>query len=265
MAEKERYCGYVKVTDQQLANYFEGRNLDELLVNQYLVSSNDKVVKFDGEKIVELRLPEIKGFKAKNIHQMMALDLLHNKNIPAKSLVGIAGSGKTRMAMQYGLYLLEQGDIERIFITRNPATVGEDIGYLKGTKEEKLSFITKPIIDNLPDGEFGLNKLIQYDQIVFDSPAYLQGRDIRNSLIIVDEAQMMDKELVKMLGSRVGDGSQIVFVGDYEQAFSRKYKGNNNGLVHMIESLKGQVLFGMVELQESVRGPVAEMFARMDI
>ncbi|MDF2533981.1 MAG: hypothetical protein K0R18_138 [Bacillales bacterium] len=263
MADKEKYCGYIKVTDDQLANYFEGRNLEELKTNQYLISEDEKIVRFDGTKIVELRLPDIKGFKAKNIHQMMALDLLHNKNVPAKVLTGIAGSGKTRMAIQYGLYLLSNGDIEKIFITRNPATVGEDIGYLKGTKEEKLSFITKPIIDNLPDGEFGLHKLIQYDQIEFESPSYMQGRDLRNSFVIVDEAQMMDKDLVKMLGSRIGEGSQICFVGDYEQAFSRKYKGDNNGLVHMINTLNGQNLFGVVELQDSVRGPVAEMFGKM--
>ncbi|MNJ90195.1 PhoH-like protein [compost metagenome] len=265
MAEKERYCGYSKVTDQQLANYFEGKNLDELLINQYLICSNEKIVKFDGEKIVELRLPDIKGFKAKNIHQMMALDLLHNKNIPAKSLVGIAGSGKTRMAIQYGLYLLDKGDIEKIFITRNPATVGEEIGHLPGDKMDKISFITQPILDNLEGGMQDLERMITREQIEFDSPGFMQGRDIRNAFVIVDEAQMMNRELVKMLGSRIGEGSQIVFVGDYEQAFSRKYKGENNGLVHMINSLKGNKLFGMVELQESVRGPVAEMFAKMDI
>lgn len=265
MTEKERNRGYIEVTDQQLANYYEGRHLDELIANQYLISSNNKVVRFDGEKIVDLRLPDIKGFKHKNIHQMMALDLLHNKNIPAKTLVGIAGSGKTRMAIQYGLYLLEKGDIEKIFITRNPATVGEEIGHLPGEKMDKINFITQPILDNLEGGMFDLQRMIQHEKIEFDAPNFLQGRDLRNAFIIVDEAQMMNRELVKMLGSRVGEGSQIVFVGDYEQTFSRKYRGDNNGLLHMINYLSGNGLFGHVELQDSVRGPVAEMFAKMDI
>ncbi|MNY17896.1 PhoH-like protein [compost metagenome] len=130
---------------------------------------------------------------------------------------------------------------------------------------DKISFITQPILDNLEGGMQDLERMITREQIEFDSPGFMQGRDIRNAFVIVDEAQMMNRELVKMLGSRIGEGSQIVFVGDYEQAFSRKYKGENNGLVHMINSLKGNKLFGMVELQESVRGPVAEMFAKMDI
>lgn len=265
MADKERYCGYVKVTDEQLASYYEGKNLDELLINQYLICSNDKVVRFDGNRIVDLRLPDIKGFKAKNIHQMMALDLLHNKKVPAKVLTGIAGSGKTRMAIQYGLYLLQQGEIQKIFITRNPATVGEEIGHLPGEKMEKINFITQPILDNLEGGMFDLQRMIAHEEIEFDAPNFLQGRDLRESFIIVDESQMMNRELVKMLGSRVGEGSQICFVGDYEQAFSRKYKGENNGLLHMIDTLKGNSLFGIVELQDSVRGAVAEMFAQMQI
>jgi len=265
MTNEERYKGYIKVTDEQLARYYQGTDLDQLLQNQYLVTEDEQVVKFDGTKVSRLSLPDIKGFKAKNIHQMMALDLLHDKSTPAKCLVGIAGSGKTRLAIQYALYLLSKGDIQKIFITRNPATVGEEIGYLPGDKADKINFITQPILDNLEDGEFGLTNMLQKEQLEFDSPGFMQGRDIRNSFIIVDEAQMMNRELVKMLGSRVGQDSQICFVGDYEQAFSRKYRGDNNGLLHMINSLKGNGLFGMVELQDSVRGPVAEMFAKMDI
>ncbi|AEO93422.1 PhoH-like phosphate starvation-inducible [Bacillus phage G] len=212
-----------------------------------------------------MNLPEMKNFKAKNIHQKMALDLLHDKSTPAKCLVGIAGSGKTRLAIQYGLHLLAEGDIQKIFITRNPATVGESIGFLPGDKSEKINFITQPILDNLENGEFGLAHMIQKEQLEFDAPNFLQGRDIRHALVIVDEAQMMDRALVKMLGSRVGEGSQIVFVGDYEQAFDKRYKGENNGLLHMINALKGEKIFGVMELQDSVRGPVAEMFAKMDI
>lgn len=265
MTNDKRYTGYTNVTDKQLANYYQGLNLNELLTNQYLITEDEQVVKFDGKSIVRLDLPDIKGFKHKNIHQMMALDLLHDKSTPAKSLVGIAGSGKTRLAVQYGLYLLSKGEIQKIFITRNPATVGQEIGHLPGTKDEKINFITQPILDNLEGGLFDLTNMIQKEQLEFDSPGFLQGRDIRHSLVIVDESQMMDKSLVKMLGSRIGEGSQIVFVGDYEQAFDRRYKGDNNGLIHMINSLKGKGLFGVVELQDSVRGPVAEMFAKMDI
>lgn len=269
MTNQERYKGYIHVDSDQLGRYMTGLDLDQLLPNQYVVTEDsdgvEQVVKFDGTKITRLDLPEIKGFKAKNIHQRMALDLLHDKSTPAKSLVGIAGSGKTRLAVQYGLYLLAQGDIEKIFITRNPATVGEEIGHLPGEKSEKINFITQPILDNLEGGLFDLTNMLQKEQLEFDSPGFMQGRDIRNSFVIVDESQMMNRELVKMLGSRIGEGSQIVFVGDYEQAFSRKYRGENNGLLHMINSLKGNRLFGVVELQDSVRGPVAEMFGKMDI
>lgn len=265
MKNEERYKGYIQVEDAKLARYYQGLDLDELYANQYLVTKDEKVLKFNGKEITHLSIPEIKGFKHKNIHQMMALDLLHDKSTPAKVLTGTAGTGKTRLAVQYGLYLLGNGDIRKIFITRNPATVGQEIGYLPGEKSDKINFITQPILDNLEDGEFGLNRMIQKDEIEFDSPGFLQGRDLRNMLVIVDESQMMNRELIKMLGSRIGEGSQIVFVGDYEQAFDKRYRGENNGLLHMIDSLKGNALFGTVELQDSVRGPVAEMFAKMDI
>lgn len=266
MLEQERYKGYTKVNGEQFARYLEGKDLDQLLVNQYVIPEDDEeqVMRFDGKELLRLVLPEIKGFKAKNVHQRMALDLLHNKDIPAKVICGVAGSGKTRMAIQYGLYLLSRGEIQKIFITRNPAIVGEEIGHLPGEKSDKINFITQPILDNLEDGMFGLENMLRTQTLEFDAPGFLQGRDLRHCFIIVDEAQMLNKELVKMLGSRVGEGSQICFVGDYNQAFHRRYKGENNGLVAMIEQLKGQPLFGVVELQHSVRGPVAEMFARMD-
>lgn len=265
MTNTERYKGYTDVKDKQLARYYQGLDLDQLFANQYLVTEDEQVVKFDGTKITRLELPEMKGFKHKNIHQMMALDLLHDKSTPAKALTGTAGTGKTRLAVQYGLYMLSKGEIEKIFITRNPATVGQEIGYLPGDKSDKINFITQPILDNLEGGMFDLTNMIQREQLEFDSPGFLQGRDLRNMLVIVDEAQMMNRELIKMLGSRIGTGSQIIFVGDYEQAFDRKYRGDNNGLMHMMNTLKGNKLFGAVELQDSVRGPVAEMFGKMDI
>lgn len=262
---EERYKGYTKVTNDKLGRYYDGYDLDELKVNQYLITEDEQVVKFDGKEITRLNIPDIKGFKAKNMHQLMSLDLLHDKSTPAKVLTGGAGTGKTRLAIQYGLFALAKGDIQKIFITRNPVTVGEQIGYLPGDKSDKINFITMPILDNLEDGEFGLNNMIQKEQLEFESPGFLQGRDIRHSLVIVDEAQNLDRALIKMLGSRIGEGSQIVFVGDYEQAFDRRFKKENNGLLHAINSLSGNKLFGVVELQDTVRGPVAEMFAKMDI
>lgn len=257
------YTGYENVPDSEIAKLYEGLPTEKLYhPNQYLIN-NETVVRHDSDGICNLRYETAKKdtFKPKNIEQRMAFDLMCNEKIPIKFLTGIAGSGKTKIALQFGIKALQEGLVEKLFIVRQPSPVGEDIGFLKGTKEDKLAAWFKPIIDNLDGGLQDLERMIQDQRIEMEAPAFMQGRDLPNCWIIVDEAQLLLKDTVKMLGSRVGEGSFITFCGDTEQIFNKKYGGNNNGLVYANEKLAGHPLFGCVHLTESVRGPVAELFA----
>lgn len=262
MSNHERYSGYIQVSDEQLARFYEGKDLEKLLINQYVVAENNQaILRFDGEKLNSLHLPKFKEFKPQNEEQKMAFDLMANKDVPIKTLIGIAGSGKTKLGLTFGLKALEKGDVNKLFIVRQPSPVGEEIGFLKGTKEEKLQAWFKPVLDNLEGGEFQLQQMIQRGLIEFEAPAFMQGRDLQSTFVVVDEAQLLTPEQVKMLGSRIGHGSTIVFAGDYEQVFNKKYSGDRNGLIKMVDVLAGHPLFGVVHMTKSVRGPVAELFA----
>lgn len=254
------YEGYTKVTDSELASIYQGEQ-HQLRLNQYVITESNEILRYDGKTLMDIRHPQMKGLKPKNAEQKMAFDLLANQEVPIKTLIGIAGSGKTKLGLAFGLHALNKGQVKKLFVVRQPSPVGEEIGFLKGSKEEKLAAWFKPILDNLDGGEFELQALIQRGMIEFEAPAFMQGRDLQETYVLIDEAQLLTYEQVKMLGSRIGNGSSIVFAGDYDQIFNKKYKGENNGLIRMVEIFEGDSDFGIVALKESVRGRVAEKFA----
>jgi PhoH-like ATPase len=253
------YKGFREVTEEELAAIQEG-NL-RIEPNEY-IKFGDEAFRYDGQKIIPLKYSKIKDFKPKNVEQKMLFDLLDNNNIPVKFAVGIAGSGKTRAAITYGLEKVKAGEFQRLFIVKQPAPASEhELGYLKGTKEDKMRSWMGSVFDNLQGGEMEAEYMIQRGQLEFDVVAYMLGRDLQSSFIIVDEAQLLTKNQVKLLGSRVSQGSVIVFCGDYEQIFNKKYE-KDNGLIAGVDLLKDSGLTGAVTLTQSVRSKVAELFAK---
>ncbi|MNB99266.1 PhoH-like protein [compost metagenome] len=249
-----------------MAKHFEG-NFEGLLINQYIyTNTEDKIYVFNGTRIEEIYLPKQPKmskkdvFQPRNFEQKMAFHLMSNDKVPIKTLIGVAGAGKTKLGLNFGLQALESGRVKKLFIVRQPSPVGEEIGFLKGTKEEKLAAWFNPIFDNMDDTWSIQDKIIN-KQIEFEAPAFMQGRDLQETFVLVDEAQLLTPEQVKMLGSRIGEGSTIVFAGDYDQVFNKKYAGDRNGLLKMVDTLSGIEEFGVVHMTQSVRGRVAEIFA----
>ena len=264
MLDKQRYSGYKQVTEEELAKYFEGDH-DDLIVNEYLFTEQEgKIYYFNGIKVEEAYLQKPKSkkdvFQPRNFEQKMAFHLMSNDEVPIKVLIGVAGAGKTKLGLNFGLQALESGKVKKLFIVRQPSPVGEEIGFLKGTKEEKLSAWFNPIFDNLDD-TWSIQEKIARKEIEFEAPAFMQGRDLQETFVLVDEAQLLTPEQVKMLGSRIGEGSTIVFAGDYDQVFNKKYAGERNGLLKLVETFAGEKEFGVVHMTKSVRGRVAELFA----
>jgi len=253
------YKGFQHYTSDELNLILSSEENNPFLTNQYVIVDNESISRWDGSKLVPL-VYDIKTIKPRNIEQKMAFDLLDNNEIPVKLLTGVAGGGKTKIAFEFALKKLRDyhDPIERILILRNPATVGKDLGLLPGTKEDKMKPWTKTIKDIAPDNDYGWMYHVQ-----FDTPAYQQGITWNNTFTIVEEAQMLCEDLFQMLGSRVGKNSKIVFAGDYKQAFDNKYKGNKNGLLKGVQTLAGNPLVGMVEMQKSERSKVAQLFATM--
>lgn len=232
-----------------------------LLPNQYVII-DDQALRYDGAQLVAARYTKIKGFSPKNVEQRCLFDLLDNDDVPVKVVIGIAGSGKTKAALQYGLHKVAKGVYDRLLVVRQPAVVGEEIGHLKGSLADKLAPWQSSIVDNLEGGRYAFDELVRQGRLEFDIPAYMQGRDLKRTFVVVDEAQMLTLDQVRMLGSRVSDGSCIVFIGDTDQIMNKRYV-ENNGLKQVVGKLAGNDLFGFMRLTKSVRSDVAEMFATM--
>ncbi len=207
------------------------------------------------------------GLKALNKEQKFALELLLNDDIKVVTLVGRAGTGKTLLALAVGLEkVLEQNVFTKLLITRPIIPMGDDLGYLPGSKEEKLRPWMQPIYDNLEfllrdslDPPDMLGELIERGVLEMEPLTYIRGRSIPKQFIICDEAQNLTPHMIKTLITRVGEGTKIVFTGDPEQIDHPYLDASSNGLTHIVEKLKGEEIAGHVVLVRGERSKVAEL------
>lgn len=211
------------------------------------------------------------GVRALNKEQRFAFELLLNDDIKVATLVGRAGTGKTLLALAAGLEkVLEQKIYHRMLITRPVIPMGDDLGFLPGTKEDKLRPWMQPIYDNLeflmkdcsePSEE--VNELVQRGLVELEALTYIRGRTIPKSYILCDEAQNLSPHMIKTLITRVGEGSKIVFTGDPEQIDHPYLDESSNGLTYLVEKLKGEEITGHITLVKGERSRVAELCATL--
>jgi len=263
----------ITLSDEQIAKFYTEKNIDitqyDLRPNEYVLFSSAKnevisLNKMKNKNIVDLEITKLqhdKSFKPLNLEQKCAFDLMSNNDIKIKILAGIAGSGKTKIAIKYGLEKLLNEEIKTLFIVRQPSPVGEEVGYFKGDKITKVLNWSNPIKDNLDDTQMTLEEMIDKEKVEIDIPALMKGRDIKNAWIIVDEAEDLTEEQFKMLGERVSKGSYIIFTGDINQIAKNQYK-KNNGLLR-VYNLRGIEEFGCVELLDDVRSKTSKIFANL--
>ncbi len=211
------------------------------------------------------------GVKARNKEQRFALELLSDDSVPVVTLLGKAGTGKTLLAMAVGLEkVLEEKAYGRLLVTRPVIPMGDDLGYLPGSKEEKLRPWMQPIFDNL---EFLFRTRLKTDSspeellcdgiLEMEALTYIRGRSIPNQFIVCDEAQNLSPNMVKALITRVGAGSKIVFTGDAEQIDHPYLDASSNGLTCLVERFKNETIAGHVTLVKGERSEVAEIGARL--
>jgi len=211
------------------------------------------------------------GVKALNKEQRFAFELLLNDQIKIVSLVGCAGTGKTLLALAVGLEkVIEQNAYGRLLVTRPVTPMGDDLGYLPGTKEDKLRPWMQPIYDNLEfllrgcqDSSEMLEEMMRRGTLEMEPLTYIRGRSIPKQFVICDEAQNLSPHMIKTLITRVGEGTKIVFTGDPEQIDHPYLDASSNGLTYLIERLKDEELAGHVTLTKGERSKVAELAARL--
>lgn len=252
-----------------LARYYEDKTINHFncLTNEYIIIKQDgKVIdraRWDGYKYKPLINPP-DCIKAKNDEQLLAIDLLLDKDIPVKVIFGNAGSGKTFLSIKLGLEMLRDcnSTYDKLMLIRNPLGSGEKIGYLKGDKEEKIIDFYKPFQQHF-DGDYQEFQRMQYsNKLDIEIPYYMKGLDIRNSLVIFDEAEDSDEKIMRLVGTRLAEGSSIIILGDSKQA-ENQFNNRNNGLIKLLERAKGSKIFGCVYLQDDLRSEASKLFAEL--
>ena len=199
------------------------------------------------------------GIKAKNKEQNFALNLLMDPNIDFISLLGQAGTGKTLLALAAGLVqTLDKKIYSEIIMTRATVSVGDDIGFLPGTEEEKMEAYTGPykgIIEEIFEDKSAWGKLTIAGTIQFESTSFIRGITFNNAVIVVDEMQNLNFHELDSVITRVGANCRINFCGDYHQS-DFKYEDEKVGIIkflNIIEQLKGfsTVAFGCEDIVRS--------------
>ncbi len=172
---------------------------------------------------------------ARNKHQEIYISKLTDDSKDIVFAIGPAGTGKTLLAVQVGIRQFQEGKVDKIIVTRPAVSVDEDLGFLPGTLNEKMAPWTRPIFDVL--GEYYNQKDIEnmlYENVIEISPlAYMRGRTFKNAYVIADEMQNATANQMKMLLTRLGEGSKMVVTGDLAQADRLK----DNGLINFINLL----------------------------
>lgn len=202
---------------------------------------------------------EKKMVKPKNPSQEQYVSMLNNKEKKIVFAIGPAGTGKTLFATQYAIKQFLLGTVDKIIFTRPTVSVDEDIGFLPGSIEEKLSPWLRPIFDILY--EFITVKEVQsyLEEKVFEMApiGYLRGRTFKRSFIIADEMQNCTQNQMKMLLTRLGEGSRMIITGDLEQ---HDRTGATNGLADFLSKLrkKRSDSIGMIEFEPNdiLREPI---------
>lgn len=208
------------------------------------------------------------GIQSRNVQQTMALELLLRKDIPLVTLIGKAGTGKTLLTLAAGLMQTEElQTYKKLLVAKPIISVGKDIGFLPGEKEEKLKPWMQPIYDNLEylfhtkkSGELD-SILSGLDSIEMEALTYIRGRSMPDQFIIIDEAQNLTKHEVKTIVTRVGDGSKIVLLGDPDQIDHPYLDAYNNGLTYILEKFKDQQISGHAKLLKGERSRIAQLAA----
>lgn len=243
--------------------------------NEYSILScqehSSAVARFDmptNQLVPLVKLPTMWGIKPRNVEQKCAMDALLRDDCKLVTLLGPAGTGKTLLALACALRkVFDEGLYTKILISRPIVPLGRDIGYLPGTKEEKLSSWMQPIFDNLEllcaslgnEPTDTLRWVLDSKKIEMEAVTYIRGRSLPKMFIIIDEAQNLTPHEVKTIISRAGDGTKVVLAGDPTQIDNPYLDKDSNGLTYTIGKFNNTNLHSNVFLEKTERSELAAL------
>ena len=261
----------------------EGSLVPSFLVNQFIWYEQEgatpfyaQVMSVEGNRATVRLIDDylnpkhtVWGINARNREQAFAPNLLMDPNIDFVTLLGQAGTGKTLLTLAAGLtQTMEQRRFNEIIITRATISVGEDIGFLPGTEEEKMAPWLGAIDDNLEVlnrgsgngsdwGRRASEDLIR-SRIRIKSMSFMRGRTFLNKFVIIDEAQNLTPKQMKTLITRAGPGTKIVCLGNIAQIDTPYLTEGSSGLTYVVDRFKGWPHSGHITMQRGERSRLAD-------
>jgi PhoH-like ATPase len=208
------------------------------------------------------------NIKPKNAEQTFALHAIMNPKIKLVSIQGVAGTGKTLLALAGALE--QRREYKQVFLARPIVPLSnKDIGYLPGDIKSKLNPYMEPLWDNLKfiqnqykesDKEFQkITEMLTLEKLVIQPLAYIRGRSLSNIFFIVDEAQNLTPHEIKTIISRAGENTKIVFTGDVFQIDTPYLDAQSNGLSYLIDRVKDHPLYAHIKLEKGERSELANL------
>jgi len=246
---------------------------DKKVANGYYIlkNGNDSVLcRYDQatNEIERVEKEYVYNIKPRNTEQAFAINALLNHDIKLVALQGVAGTGKTLLALAAAL---EQKQMYNQIILARPIIPlsNKDIGFLPGTAEDKISPYMQPLWDNLKfiksqfkPGEKKhkmIDEMEASGELSITALAFIRGRSLSNMMFIIDEAQNLTPHEVKTIITRAGEGTKVVFTGDINQIDTPYMDEQSNGLTYLIDRLKGHKLFAHIRLEKGERSELANL------
>jgi PhoH-like ATPase len=206
------------------------------------------------------------GLHGRSAEQRVALDLLLDNEIGIVSLGGSAGTGKSALALTAGLEaVLEKRHHKKVVIFRPLYAVGgQELGYLPGSENEKMSPWAQAVFDTLGAlvSQQVIDEIVDRGLIEVLPLTHIRGRSLHDSFVIVDEAQSLERGVLLTVLSRIGQNSRVILTHDVAQRDNLRV-GRHDGVAAVVESLKGHPLFAHVTLTRSERSPIAALVTEM--
>ncbi|MBK9190174.1 MAG: PhoH family protein [Crocinitomicaceae bacterium] len=268
------------VDPKQIAELYKRGRIEEKKIigprkvaNGYYIlkSGNDSVLcRYDSvsDEIERVEKEYAFSVKPRNAEQTFAINALLNPDIKLVAMQGVAGTGKTLLALAAAL---EQKHMYNQIILARPIIPlsNKDIGFLPGTAEDKISPYMQPLWDNLKfiksqfkPGEKKFKMLDDMEasgELSITALAFIRGRSLSNMMFIIDEAQNLTPHEVKTIITRAGEGTKVVFTGDIHQIDTPYMDEQSNGLTYLIDRLKGHRLFAHIKLEKGERSELANL------
>lgn len=208
------------------------------------------------------------GIIARNSEQAFAFEILSDPNIKLIGLSGKAGTGKTLLALAAAL--AQSDDYKQVLLARPIVSLAnKDIGFLPGDEKSKIEPYMRPLFDNLnvikfqlannPSEIHKIEDMQNSQKLVIEALAFIRGRSLAEAICIIDEAQNLTPQEVKTIITRAGEGTKMIFTGDFQQIDSPYLDAQSNGLAYMIDRMRGQQIFAHVNLVKGERSELSEL------